>query len=155
MAQKPVFLTEEGLEKTKAELGHLRNVRRPQVAARIQKAKELESTVNNAEYDDAKNEQAFVEGHILQLETILKNATVIHPDHPSGKVEIGSTVKVLTSEGEEETYTIVGSAEASPVEGKISNESPVGMALLGIGVGDEVQVAVPAGITKLRLVEIS
>ena len=155
MPEKEVFLTVEGQQKASAELEHLRNVRRAEVAERIQGAKELESTVNNAEYDDAKNEQAFVEGRILDLESMLNNATVVHPSHLSVEVEIGSNVKLRTSEGEDESYTIVGSAEASPGEGKISNESPVGLALLGKRVGDEIDVAVPAGVRRLKLVEIS
>ena len=155
MPKKEVFLTEEGQQKVTAELEHLRNVRRAEVAGRIQRAKEMESTVNNAEYDDAKNEQAFIEGRILDLESNLKNATVVHPTHLSGEVEIGSNVKLRTSEGEEESYTIVGSVEVSPGEGKISYESPVGLALLGKRVGDEIEVAVPAGVRRLKLVEIS
>ena len=154
MPREPVYLTEEGTEKLQEELDHLRKVRRPEVAARIQRAKELESTVNNAEYDDAKNEQAFVEGRILHLETTFKNATVVHAEHHANKVEIGSTVIVSTAEGETDTYTIVGSDEADPVHGRISYQSPVGKALLGRRAGDDVKVSTPAGVTKLKLKEI-
>src|SRR4030065_666571 len=126
MAQKEVFLTPEGLEKLKAELEYLHSVRRQQVADQIHRAKELGGTVDNAEYDDAKNEQAFVEGRILTLEKMIRNAVLIRDDHtPSDTDRIGSTVTVRTAEGEEEQYTIVGSAEADPRAGRISNESPV------------------------------
>ena len=155
MAQEPVFLTEEGLQKLVEELEHLRQDRRLEVAAKIHRSKELESTANNAEYDDAKNEQAFIEGRILTLENIVKRATVVHHDRPSTKVTIGSTVKVHTPEGDEETYVIVGSTEADPLHGRISNESPVGKALLGRRLGDQVRVTTPAGARKLKLVEVA
>jgi len=155
MVQKETFLTPEGLEKLKAELDHLETVRRPQVAEQIHRAKELGGTVDNAEYDDAKNEQAFVEGRILTLENMIKNVTLIEGDKkPSKFVKLGSKVKVRNPDGEEEHYTIVGSAEASPGEGRISNESPVGSALLGKKVGDEVEAETPAGALKLKLVAI-
>ncbi len=155
MPDKPVFLTEEGQKHLAEELERLQMVRRPEVVERIHRAKELESTANNAEYDDAKNEQAFVEGRILEIDAMLQAATIVHPSHVGGMVEIGSGVKLRTSDGEEETYTIVGSAEVNPAEGKISNESPVGLALLGRKVGDVVEVAVPSGVQRLTLVEIS
>jgi transcription elongation factor GreA len=155
MAQKETFLTPEGLEKLKAELEHLQSVRRPQVAEQIHKAKELGGTVDNAEYDDAKNEQAFVEGRILTLEGMIKSATLIQEEKsPSKYVKLGSKVTVRNQDGEEEQYVIVGSAEASPAEGKISNESPVGSALLGKKVGNEVEAQVPAGTLKLKVVSI-
>lgn len=155
MAQKEVFLTPEGLEKLKAELDHLESVRRPEVAEQIHRAKELGGTVDNAEYDDAKNEQAFVEGRILTLENMIKNAIIIADDKShSGVVELGSKVVVLNQEGEKENYTIVGSAEASPKDGKISNESPVGKALLGKKVGAVVKAEVPAGTLKLKLIAV-
>lgn len=154
MPHQPVYLTEEGLAKLKAELEHLMNERRPAVAARIQAAKDLESTVNNAEYDDAKNEQAFVEGRILEIENILSSATVVH--HEQHRIiEIGSTVKVKGKDGADDTYTIVGSSEADPLHGRISNESPVGRALLGKKVRDEVKVKTPAGEMKLKITKIS
>ena len=155
MAQKEVFLTPEGLEKLKAELEHLESVRRPEVAEQIHRAKELGGTVDNAEYDDAKNEQAFVEGRILTLESMIKNAIIITDDKShSGLVQLGSKVVVLNQDGEEENYTIVGSAEASPKDGKISNESPVGKALLGKRVGDKVEAQVPSGTLKLKLIAV-
>ena len=155
MAQKEVFITSEGLEKLKAELEYLRIVRRQEVAEQIQRAKELGSTVNNAEYDDAKNQQAFVEGRILTLERIIKNAIIIPAEvSPPDQVKVGSKITVRNQDGEEEHYTIVGSAEANPSEGKISNESPIGQALLGKRVGECIEVRVPAGVMKLIVTEI-
>jgi len=155
MQDKPVPLTREGLAKLEQELEYLRTVRRQEVADRIHQAKELASAQNNAEYDDAKNEQAFVEGRILTLERMIQNAVIIEEHTGSGRVELGSVVAVLTAEGHEEQYTIVGSAEARPKDGRISNESPVGRALLGKTVGDEVQVQVPAGILRLTITAVS
>jgi len=155
MVQKETYLTHEGLEKITAELEHLETVRRPQIAEQIHRAKELGGTVDNAEYDDAKNEQAFVEGRILTLEHMIKNAVLIEEDKiPSKWVKLGSKVAVRNPDGEEEHYTIVGSAEASPGEGRISNESPVGSALLGKKVGAKVEAETPAGKIKLQLIAI-
>ena len=153
MFSKPVPLTREGLAKLERELEYLRTVRRQEVAGRIHQAKELASTQNNAEYDDAKNEQAFVEGRILALEKMVQNAVIIEERH-SSRVELGSKVSVASVGGKEEHYTIVGSAEASPKDGRISNESPVGRALLGKSVGEEVQVQVPAGVLRLTITAI-
>jgi len=155
MAQKEVFLTPEGLGKLKAELEHLRSVRRQEVADQIHRAKELGGTVDNAEYDDAKNEQAFVEGRVLTLEKMIKNASIIQEEKtPSSSVKLGSKVTVRSKGGEKEDYTLVGSAEADPNEGKISNESPVGKALMGKRVGDEVEVRAPAGARKMKIIAI-
>lgn len=155
MPEKEVLLTHEGLEKLKAELEYLKTVRRQEVAEQILKAKELGTTMNNTEYDDAKNQQSFVEGRILTLERMIKNAVIIPAEEtPSGRIRVGSTVKVRTPGGKEEQYIIVGSAEANPKEGKISNESPVGHALLNKKVGDKVQVQVPAGVLKLIVTAI-
>ncbi len=153
MVDKPVPLTREGLSKLEQELEHLRTVKRQEVADRIHQAKELASTQNNAEYDDAKNEQAFVEGRILTLEKMVQNATIIEERH-SSRVELGSKVTVVNGDGKDLHYTIVGSAEASPKDGRISNESPVGRALLGKSVGQEVQVDVPAGVLRLTITAI-
>jgi len=155
MAQKEVFLTPEGLEKLKVELNQLETVRRPQIAEQIHRAKELGGTVDNAEYDDAKNEQAFVEGRILTLENMIKNAAIIEEEkRPSKYIKLGSKVKVHDPDGADEHYTIVGSAEADPGEGRISNESPVGAALLGRKVGDKVKVETPAGVITLKVAAI-
>lgn len=155
MAEKEIFLTPEGLAKLEEELEYLRTVRRQEVAGKIQQAKEWRSAVTSPEYEEAKNEQGFVEGRILEIERIIKNATIIHHEAgPSDVVQFGSTVRVRLQDGSEEYYTIVGSVEANPGEGKISNESPMGKALLERRVGDEVEVAAPAGVLKLRIVEI-
>jgi len=157
MAEKPVPLTKEGLAKLQEELGFLITVRRPQIARRIQEAKELTSAQNNAEFDDAKNEQAFVEGRILTLERIIQNSTLIDEEgaHHSNRVRLGSTVTVATQDGREQHYTIVGSAEADPNQGRISNESPVGRSLLDKRVGDEVKVKAPAGTLRFTITAIS
>ncbi|MDI6858490.1 MAG: transcription elongation factor GreA [Dehalococcoidia bacterium] len=157
MPEKPVPLTKEGLAKLEKELEYLRTVRRQEVATRIHQAKELASTQNNAEYEDAKNEQAFVEGRILTLEKIIANAEIINQEeaHRSKKVQLGSRVTVLTPKGTKETYTIVGSAEAQPREGRISNESPVGQGLIGKGVGDAVLIEAPAGTLRLTITDVS
>jgi transcription elongation factor GreA len=157
MAEKPVPLTKEGMAKLQEELDFLVTVRRPQIARRIQEAKELTSAQNNAEFDDAKNEQAFVEGRILTLERIIQNAALIDEEeaHHSSRVQLGSTVTVANQDGHEEQYTIVGSAEANPSQGRISNESPVGRALLGKRVGDEVKANVPAGTFHFTITAIS
>ncbi|MEW6230831.1 MAG: transcription elongation factor GreA [Chloroflexota bacterium] len=155
MAAKPVFLTPEGRARLEEELNHLRTVKRRKVAERIHQAKESGDITDNAEYDDAKNEQAIVEHRILTIERLLQNAVLIdNNSHATDSVRLGSKVTVSDSEGGESTYTIVGSAEANPGDGKISNESPVGQALLGRKVGDHVVVHVPAGMLSLTVVAI-
>ena len=157
MPDNPVLLTEEGRARLEKELVQLKTVRRPQVAERIRQAKELASTQNNAEYDDAKNDQAFVEGRILTLEKLIQDARIINEEeaHHASAVQIGSTVHLVDGEGKRTQYTIVGSAEADPKSGRISNESPVGLSLLGKRVGDEVQVSVPKGLLRFTLTKIS
>ena len=156
MPQKGSYLTKEGLTKLEAELEHLRSVKRVGVAGRIQKAKELGGTVDNAEYDDSKNEQAFVEGRILTLERIIDSAILIGDEAThSDKVNLGAHVTVLNQNKAEEEYTIVGSAEADPGQGRISNESPVGKALLNKKVGEEVNVDTPAGTVTLTISSIN
>ncbi len=151
------LLTEEGLAKLEQELAHLKHIRRPQVAERIRHSKELASTQNNAEYDDAKNEQAFVEGRILTLEKLIQDATIIDEEqaHHATQVQIGSTVSVSEGKSKRQQFTIVGSTEADPKQGRISNESPVGRALLGKRVGDEVQVEAPKGVLRFTITKIS
>jgi transcription elongation factor GreA len=152
MHDKPVFLTPEGRAKLDAELNHLRDVVRPQVAERIHAAKEFSDTIDNAEFDEAKNEQSFVEGRILTLEKMLANSVIIESGTATPDiVRLGSRVAVVDQDGEEEHFTIVGSAEVNLREGKISNESPVGRALLGRHIGDEVEVAAPAGTLRFRI----
>ncbi len=148
------YLTSEGLAKLKSELKELKTVKRKEIAQRIQEAKELGDLSENAEYAEAKTEQAFIEGRIIELENILKNALVIKSDKNSDQVKVGSSLKVKTQTGEL-TLTIVGSNEADPTRGLISNESPLGQALLGRKVGDMVEVKVPAGIVKYSILEIN
>ena len=153
MLRKEVFLTEEGRQGLEEELGRLVSVRRGEVAARIHKANETGGTVDNAEYDEAKNEQAFLEGRISDLGNILSNAVVAAAQKGAG-VQLGSTVTVASEGGSPRNYTVVGSAEAAPLEGKISFESPVGMALMDHKVGDEVEAETPAGTVKLKIKRI-
>jgi len=151
---KPTYISREGLEKLRRELDETVSIRRPEVASRIHDAKEHGDLSENAEYEDAKNEQAFVEGRIQTLEALIKNATLIDEHHSKDHVQIGSTVTVNGPEGEE-SFTIVGSTEARPTEGRISNESPVGRALLGRKKGDKVTVRVPAGDIAYAVVKIA
>jgi len=154
MNNKPAYLSKEGYEKLREELDEMVNVRRAEVAARIHEAKEHGDISENAEYEDAKNEQAFVEGRIQTLSALIKNAVMIEENHSTTHVQIGSTVTVQSDDGKEK-FTIVGSAEAAPADGKISNESPVGRALLGRKKGETVQVTVPAGEFSYKIVSIS
>ena len=157
MVAKPQPITKEGLAKIEGELEHLETVRRREVADKIHQAKELASTQNNAEYEDAKNEQAMVEGRILQLQSLIQNATIIDQDgaHKSKTIMLGSNVKMKTADGKSVEYTIVGPAEADPREGKISNESPVGRALIGKKLNEEVQVNAPRGLVTYKITKIS
>jgi transcription elongation factor GreA len=154
MNNKPAYLSKEGLQKLRDELDELVNVRRAEVAARIHEAKEHGDVTENAEYEDAKNEQAFVEGRIQSLSALIKNAVIIDENTSTTHVQIGSTVELQSDNGKEK-FTIVGSAEAAPAEGKISNESPVGRSLLGLKKGDTVTVSAPAGDRTYKIVRIS
>jgi transcription elongation factor GreA len=155
MANQAVYVTEEGLKKIEEELEHLCTVRRKEVAQRLHEAMEDGELIENAEYEAAKNEQAFVEGRILELEHILAQARVIKRGDSKDIVAIGSTVEVREKGARKtETFTIVGAAEANPKEGLISNQSPYGMALLSHKVGDEVEVQAPAGVIRLKIVKI-
>ena len=154
MNNKPTYISREGLDKLRVELDEMVNVRRAEVANRIAEAKEHGDISENAEYEDAKNEQAFIEGRIQSLSLLIKNAIIIDAEHSTTHVQVGSTVELDGSRGRER-YTIVGSAEASPAEGRISNESPVGRALLGRRTGEKVTVSVPAGDLVYTIVAIS
>lgn len=157
MVERDVFLTMEGLKKLEDELDELKTVRRKEIAERIKEALAFGDISENAEYDEAKNEQAQLEERIAKLEALLRNAKIIdEEDISTDNVSIGSRVKVKDLEYNEEIeYTIVGSAEADPYEGKISNESPVGKALIGGKSGDTVEVKVPDGIIKYEILEIA
>ncbi|MGM9572132.1 MAG: transcription elongation factor GreA [bacterium] len=154
--EKETFLTQEGLKKLEEKLEHLRTVRRNEVAERIKEARSFGDISENSEYEDAKNEQAFIEGEIAEIEKMLRSAKIIdHGDLDDKTVSIGSIVKVNDLEfDDEEEYTIVGSAEADPSANKISNQSPVGNALLGHQIGDIVEVQVPAGVIKFKILGI-
>ncbi len=157
MTNKETVLTPEGVIKLENELHQLKSVRRREIALKIKQAIAFGDLSENSEYDEAKNEQAFMEGRIVTLEKMLKNAKVIDEDDiRTDMVGIGSTVKLLDVEYNEEIlYTIVGSAEADPSQNKISNESPVGIALIGQAKGSEVDVSVPDGVVKYKVLEIS
>jgi transcription elongation factor GreA len=152
---KDVILTPEGLASLKSELENLSTVRRREVAARIKEAREFGDISENAEYDDAKNEQAMLEARIAQLEDRLRSATVIDAsDLGTDVVRIGTTVHVKDADGKSTSYTIVGSAEAAPAERRLSNESPVGKALVGRKMGEEVSFTTPRGERRLRITKI-
>lgn len=157
MAEKEVFLTEDGLRKIEEELDSLKTIRRKEVAERIKQALAFGDISENSEYDEAKNEQAWVEERIAKLERTLRNAVLIDDEDISvDVVSIGSKVTVKDIEFDEElTYLIVGSAEADPHDGKISNESPVGSALIGRKTGEVVDVQVPVGVIKYEILSIS
>ena len=154
MANQAVYVTTEGLKKLEEELEHLRSARRQEVAERLREAMQGGELIDNAEYEAAKNEQAFIEGRILELEHMLSQVKLIEPSGPTDMVRIGSTVIVKQADKKRETFTIVGAAEANPKEGLISNVSPLGQALLDHEVGDEVEVDAPAGVLQFRIVKI-
>ena len=155
--EKETILTQDGLHNLEEELEYLKGSRRKEIAERIKQAKEFGDLSENAEYDDAKNDQAFVEGRILQIEQMLRSARVID-NHAanSDTVAVGSTVRVKdVGAGDEIKYTIVGSAAADPLQDRISNESPVGHALIGRKRGETVTIRVPAGTLKYTILEIT
>jgi transcription elongation factor GreA len=152
--EKPVYVSADGLRKLQAELEQLRTSKRTEVAERIHAAMEFGDFTENSELEQAKNDQAFLEGRILTLEQMVKNAVVIDENGHHDKVEIGSKVK-LDMDGEQVEYVIVGSAEAAPAEGRISNESPVGKALLGHKKGDTVSVNIPKGAIPVKVLAVS
>ncbi len=154
MANQAVYLTKKGRKKLEDELSYLRDTKRQEVASRLHEAMEDGELIENAEYEAAKNEQAFVEGRILEIEYMLASAQEIKRRRATDMVLIGSTVEVKQDGSSSETYTIVGAAEASPKEGLISNESPLGRALLTGKVGDDIQVEAPAGVLNFRIVKI-
>jgi len=149
------FLTPEGKERLEQELNFLRQIRRPEVAEHIRLAREDGDLSENAGYDAAKEEQAHVEGRILTLENILKNVQIIENNGHSSTVTIGSTVTVQEEGYDPETFYIVGPAEVNPMQGRISNKSPLGMALLGKSAGDSVRVNTPNGVTVFAILQVS
>ena len=155
--QKEYPMTQEGFDKLEVELEHLKTVRRPEVVEKIKVARSFGDLSENSEYDAAKDERGFVEQEITKIEMMLRHAVIIEDDGSKSEVQIGRTVTFAEVPGnEEESYKIVGSAEADPFEGKISNESPIAKALLGKKVGDEVNVPLPNGNEmRVKIVEIS
>ena len=153
---REIMLSPEGYKKLEEELDHLKSVRRREVAERIRQAREFGDISENSEYEDAKNEQAFIEGRILMLEEQLRNAKVVDAaDQDPDEVGIGTQVRVRDEEsGDVEVFTIVGSTEADPGKNRISNDSPVGAALSGHRAGDLVEVSVPAGIVRFQVLEV-
>ncbi|MDR1358402.1 MAG: transcription elongation factor GreA [Coriobacteriales bacterium] len=142
---KEIILTKEGCDELKAELEELETVKRAEVGERIKNAREFGDITENSEYDDAKNEQAWVESRIIEINLVLANATIVEAPKRSNRVAIGNKVLVQLDSGAERQFTLVGAAEADAAKGRISNESPVGAALLGARKGDEVTAEGPTG----------
>ena len=151
-----VYLTKQGAEELQAELDDLLNVQRPALAQKLKEAIALGDLSENADYIDAKEQQGFLEGRIRYVESVLRSATIIEDEDngPAGVVRVGSTVTVVQKGEEPETYTIVGAAEANPREGKISNESPLGAALLGRRTSDKVTYDAPGGQLTFKIEDI-
>ncbi|MEA4853989.1 MAG: transcription elongation factor GreA [Christensenella sp.] len=156
MANEGVVLTHQGVKELEEKLEYLKTVRRLEIAEEIKVARAFGDLSENAEYDEAKNEQAKIEGEIVMIEKMLRSATVVDQDDVDvQRVNVGTTVKVYDKDFDEEVeYKIVGSAEADVNSGKISNESPVGRALLGKKIGNTVKVEAPGGIIKLKILDI-
>lgn len=154
MADKPIYLTLEGKKKLEEELDYLVNVRRKEVAAAIQSAKEEGDISENSAYDEAKLIQAFLEGRIQTIEAQLREAVLIEKNGNGDRVDVGSKVTVAEEGFDPETYHIVGSAEADPLNGRISNESPIGKALLGSKAGDRVTAETPNGQLVFKVIKI-
>ncbi|MGD2159134.1 MAG: transcription elongation factor GreA [Anaerolineales bacterium] len=154
MTKKQYYLTSEGAERLRDELDHLKGPVREQLAERLRSAIEMGDLSENAEYISAKEEQAFIEGRIQELEHLLKYATLIEDRHNPDEVDLGTKVTIKEDEYPPETYFLVGSKEADPRNGRISHESPIGQALIGKRVGDEVEVNTPNGSLRLQILNI-
>jgi transcription elongation factor GreA len=156
MEEKPVLITKEGLSKLEKELDQLVKVRRAEVAERIRAARDFGDIAENPEYIEAKNEQSLLEGRIQTLESMLRKAVLIEkPGRSAGVVDVGTSVTVRSDDGEEQ-YSIVGPAEADPLAGRISNESPLGRALIGHKAGDQVEWASPTGhVSRVKILKVS
>lgn len=155
--EQTVLLTQAGLERLEEELQELRTVRRAEVALAIREAQELGMAQVDGQYEEAKNQQAFLEGRIQEIEKMLERAQVIDEEaaRASKEVRVGSSVTVRGPDGKRRVYQLVGPAEAAPLEGRISHESPVGRALLGKKRGDKVQVTTPGGVVEVAVVSVS
>lgn len=157
--EEQTLLTREGLKKIKEELDHLKSVQRKEVAQRLKEAISYGDLSENSEYEEAKNEQAFLEGRILDLERKIKNVKIIterRSEKRGKEITIGSTVTLRnrTKQSEEESYTIVGATEADPFDSKISNESPIGRALLSHCTGETVHIETPAGAMRYEIIKV-
>ncbi len=152
-----LLLTQDGLAKLENELAHLRTVKRKEIAARIKEAISFGDITDNSEYEDAKNEQAFIEGRIITLEKLLRRARLLDKGEiDDSHVSLGSKVTIKdVDKNQDYEYTIVSTAEADPTDKKISNESPVGKAIIGLAVGDQVEVKVPAGTFNYKIEAVS
>lgn len=148
-----IILTKEGLEKVQKELQELKEAKRPYVRDRIKKAKEFGDLSENAEYEDARNEQSFIEGRIQELEEMLKNAKIIESKKNASIISVGDIV-TIDCEGEKSTYELVGATESDPLAGKISVESPIGRSLLGKGKGHIIKTQTPGGEVECKILEI-
>jgi transcription elongation factor GreA len=151
MADKITYITPKGLTKLEQELDYLRTTKRQEVVRYLQ---EMTSNIDDPEYLYAQDEQAFVEGRIRTLEDMLTRVQIIEPGNRGGVVEVGSTIVIKEDDSETETYMIVGSAEANPTEGLISDESPIGKALIGSRVGDIQEVRTPSGNIRLKIIAL-
>jgi transcription elongation factor GreA len=154
MTEEPTYITPEGLEKLKAELEHLINDRRPEIAERIKRAKAEGDISDSSGYEDAKQQQAFLEGRIMTVRNMIRNAEIIETPESTDEVSLGSRVVVQQDGGPSEEFLVVGAAEADPISGRISNESPLGSALMGHAVGEEVTVHAPNGDIQFEILEI-
>ena len=156
MSEEQVLITKQGLKKLEAELLELRTAKRAEVAEQIREAQELGMAQVDGQYEDAKNQQAFLEGRIQEIEKMLESAELIDEKAAKGSKEIrvGSTVSLKTKGGKSQTYQLVGPAEADPTQGRISHKSPVGEALIGRKRGDKVKVAAPAGNVEMTVVSV-
>ena len=152
-AKKEFYLTKDGVEKLKIELEDMVKNQRPKIAQELKEAKEYGDLSENASWDAAKDHQSFIEGRISEIEHILRNVVVIKAPKNNGSVDIGSTVHLEVEDGKQ-VYTIVGSTEANPSEGRISNESPIGQALMGKSKGDEIEINVPSGSMTFKVSHI-
>lgn len=157
MYERRVLLTKDGIKRLEAELHELRTVRRAEVAQQIREAQELGMTETDGQYEEAKNQQAFLEGRIQEIEKMLEMAEVIDEKaaHGSKEIRIGSTVSLKTKDNKRRKYQLVGAAETNPAEGRISDESPLGRALLGKKRGDRVKIEAPGGVVEMTITSIS
>lgn|SRR5690625_4159324 len=155
--EKSYYMTQQGKEKLENELHYLKTEKRQEVVERIKVARDFGDLSENSEYDSAKEEQAFVETRIAQIEKMIRHAVIIENDEENSDiVSLGKSVTFIElPDGEEETYTIVGSAEADPFEGKISNDSPMAKSLIGHKKGDEISVPTPGGSIEVKIIDIS